>query len=59
MDTDASDIAIGAALYQVQDVVESPVSFASNTLTPVQRRYSTTRKELLAIVMFTRHYKHY
>ena len=59
LDTDASDVAIGAALYQVQEGVERPVSFASNTLTPVQRRYCTTRKELLAIVMFTRHYKHY
>ena len=29
------------------------------TLTPIQQRYCTTRKELLAIVMFTRHYKHY
>ena len=53
LDTDASGIAIGAALYQVQYGVERPVSFASNTLTPVQRRYCTTRKELLAIVMFT------
>ena len=36
-----------------------PISFASHTLNPIQQRYCTTRKELLAIVMFTRHYKHY
>ena len=54
LDTDVSDISIGAALYQVQDGVESLVSFASTTLTPVLHH-----KELLAIVMFARHYKHY
>ena len=59
LDTDASDTAIGAALYQIQNGVERPVSFASHTLTPAQTRYCTTRKELLSIVVFTRHYKHY
>ena len=28
-------------------------------LTPEQRRYCTTRKELLAIVKFSRHFRHY
>ena len=59
LDNDASDTAIGAALYQIQNGVERPVSFASHTLTPAQTRYCTTRKELLSIVVFTRHYKHY
>ncbi len=59
LDTDASDFAIGAALYQLQDGSERPISFASHTLTPVQQRYCTTRKELLAVVVFTRHYRHY
>ena len=59
LDTDASDFAIGAALYQLQDRSERPISFASHTLTPVQQRYCTTRKELLAVVVFTRHYRHY
>ena len=49
LDTDASDTAIGAALYQIQNGVERPVSFASHTLTPAQTRYCTTRKELLSI----------
>ena len=57
--TDAFDTTIGAALYQIQNGVERPVSFASHTLTPAQTRYCTTRKELLPIVVFTRHYKHY
>ena len=36
LDTDASDVVFGAALYQVQYGVERPVSFASHTLKPVQ-----------------------
>ena len=59
LDTDASDSAIGAALYQEQMGKLRPIAFTSVTLTPEQRRYCTTRKELLAIVMFTRHFRHY
>ena len=59
LDTDASNFAIGSCLYQVREGKEYPISFASHTLTPAQRKYCTTRKELLAIVVFTRHFKHY
>ena len=59
LDTDASDTAIGAALYQVQQDQERPISFASSSLTPAQRKYCTTRKELLAVVVFTRRFRHY
>ena len=58
-DTDASDIAIGVALYQIQNGVERPVSLASHNLTSAQTRYCTTRKSLLSIVVFTGYYKHY
>ena len=59
LDTDASDFALGACLYQVQGGQEVPVAFASQVLTPVQRRYCTTRKELLAIVVFTRQFRYH
>ncbi len=59
LDTDASDTAIGAELHQIQDGEERVVAFASYALTPLQRRYCTTRKELLAVVRFTNHFKHY
>jgi len=59
LDTDASDQAVGAALYQVQQGQERPISFASSSLTPAQRKYCTTRKELLAVVVFTRRFRHY
>ncbi|RLC02359.1 MAG: hypothetical protein DRI57_30125, partial [Deltaproteobacteria bacterium] len=59
LDVDASDVAIGAELSQVQRGVERVVSYGSFILTPAQRRYCTTRKELLAIVRFTRQYRQY
>lgn len=59
LDTDASNTAIGAELSQLQDGKERVVSYGSYSLTPQQRRYCTTRKELLAIVRFTRQYRHY
>ena len=59
LDTDASDVAIGGVLSQVQDGVEKVISFGSYSLIPEQKRYCTTRKELLSIVRFTRQFKHY
>ena len=59
LDTDASDFAIGAALYQWQGDKERPIAFTSRTLNAAQRKYCTTRKELLAIVAFTRQFRHY
>ncbi len=59
LDTDASDRGLGAELLQVQDGKERVISYGSRVLTPAQRRYCTTRKELLAIITFTRQYRHY
>ena len=59
LDTDASDFAVGGVLSQVQDGQERPISFASKVLNPAQRDYCTTSKELLAVVVFTRHFRHY
>ena len=59
LDTDASDNAIGAELIQVQDGVERTIAYSSHVLSSEQRRYCTTRKELLAVVLFTREYRHY
>lgn len=50
--TDASDIAIGGCLAQLDDKgVEHPAAFMSIKLTPAQRRYSTIEREALAIVL--------
>ena len=58
-DTDASDLAIGAELLQIQDGKENVVSYGSFSLTIDQCKYCTARKELLAVVPFTRQYQHY
>ena len=59
LDTDASDFAIGGVLSQVQEGKERVVCYGSYSLTPEQKRYCTTRKELLAVVRFTRQFRHY
>ena len=59
LDTDASDKAIGAELLQIQNGQERAVAYGSFTLSPAQGRYCTTRKELLSVVRFTQHFKHY
>ncbi len=59
LDTDASSLALGAVLSQVQDGVVKPICYASNTLLKTQRNYCTTRKELLSVVKFCRQFRHY
>ena len=53
LDTDASDLAIAGVLQQRQFGVEKVIAYGSFALTKNQRRYCTTRKELLAVVRFT------
>ena len=59
LDTDASNVAIAAELSQVQNGEEHVIAFGSFGLSAPQRKYCTTRKELLAIVRFTRQFRHY
>lgn len=59
LDTDASDVAIGAVLSQVHNGMERVIAYASRTLSKAERQYCVTRKELLAVVYFTKYYKHY
>ena len=47
---DASDLAIGAVLGQREDGNPHVVYYASKTLNEAQRNYTTTEKELLAVV---------
>ncbi|WVZ84678.1 hypothetical protein U9M48_031682 [Paspalum notatum var. saurae] len=47
---DASDYAVGAVLGQTNDKKHHAISYASKTLTGPQLNYSTTEKELLAVV---------
>ena len=47
---DASDLAVGAVLAQREDGKPHVVYYASKTLNEAQRNYTTTEKELLAVV---------
>ena len=59
LDCDASNIAIGCELSQEIDGKERVIAYGSFKLTNTQRNYCTTRKELLAVVRFTRQFRHY
>ena len=60
LDTDASDNGIGAVLSQVQeDGRECVIAYASRMLTKAEQRYCVTHKELLAVVTFVHHFRHY
>ncbi|MGL5707542.1 MAG: reverse transcriptase domain-containing protein, partial [Aeromonas sp.] len=56
--TDASDIAVGATIGQKDGYEESIISYFSKTLSEQQRRYSATEKELLAIVLTLKRFRH-
>ena len=47
---DASPVGLGAVLAQEEDGILRPISFASRALSDVEKRYSQTEKEALALV---------
>ena len=59
LDTDASDLGLGAVFSQIQDGVERPIAYASRSLNSAERNYCTTRKELLAVVYGLKQYRQY
>ena len=59
LDTDASLFAIGGALSQIQNEEEVVIAYASRSLRLSQRRYCTTRREMLAAVVMCTHFRSY
>jgi len=59
LDTDACDVSTGAVLSQVQGGVERVIAYASRSLSKPERNYCVTRKELLAIVCYTKAFRQY
>jgi hypothetical protein len=65
--TDASNIAVGAVLYQDTEEnalrFRSPtrkfIGFFSKSSSPTERRYSANKKELLAVVKALHHFRYY
>ena len=58
LDTDASDIGIGAVLSQFDvNGRERVNAYASRTLSKPERRYCVTIKELLSVVTFIRYFR--
>ena len=59
LDTDASLFAIGGVLSQIQNEEEVVIAYASRSLRISQRRYCTTRREMLAAVVMCTHFRLY
>ncbi|KAJ8016400.1 hypothetical protein DPEC_G00006830 [Dallia pectoralis] len=59
LDTDASNVSMGAVLAQPGPEGERVVAYFSRTFSKEERRYCVTRRELLAVVAAVRHFKYY
>ena len=59
VDADSSNDAIGSVLILEQDGQEKVISYYSKCFNKAERRYCTTRKELLAVVLSIKHHHHY
>ena len=59
LDTDASHETVGAVLSQMQDGEERVIAYASHALTKHEVQYCVTRKELLAVYKYVKHFQHY
>ena len=59
LDTDASGEGLGAVLSQTINGKEHVIAYASRTLTHTEKRYCATRREMLALVWGSRHFRPY
>ena len=59
LDVDASEFAIGGELSQIIDGKERVITYASHKLSKAQRRYCTTRLELLSLVKHIQQFRNY
>ena len=57
--TDASGTAVGAVLHQHVNGTWRPISFFSKKMTATEQRYSTFDRELLAVYLAIRHFRHF
>ena len=59
LECDASDDAIGAVLLQKQDGEERVIAYGSRKMSKSEKNYGVTKKELLSVVVFVRHFHSY
>jgi hypothetical protein len=59
LQTDASNVGIGAVLYQEVNDAKRIIAYASRKLTAAEKNYSALEKEGLAIVCFVKHFRPY
>ena len=59
LDVDASDVASGAILHQVQENELKVIAYASRLFDQAERKYCTTRKELAAVVFGLKRFRQY
>ena len=59
LDTDASNTGLGVLSQLDETENEHVIAYASQTLSKAERRYCVTRRELLAVVTFTQHFRLY
>jgi hypothetical protein len=59
IEADASKIGLGAVISQKNGRHWQPVSYFSKILTKTERNYSTSEREMLAIVLAVEHFKEY
>jgi hypothetical protein len=57
--TDASTVGLVAVLFQVQEGIGKPISFASRQLNKAERAYLASELETLAVVWATKYYRCY
>ncbi|KAI3360647.1 hypothetical protein L3Q82_002512 [Scortum barcoo] len=59
VDTDASNVGLGAVLSQEGEQGEQVIAYFSRSLSRPERNYCVTRRELLAVILSLRHFRPY
>ena len=59
IETDASDMAIGACLTQEHKGQQHPIAYYSQKMSPAEENYNIHNKELLGIVAALQHWRVY